>query len=203
MEILWLAIIMYSAGLALVLHLRPALMFNEDGTWKEFGYQRSPRHTLLPFWLFVIIWAFLSYAIAAALSWMLFAPALAAAAAPMMYSPPPILSVGQDEEEEEEEEGEEEEEDTEANTMPMTTASSLKSDIQNLVQTESQSQKRGPGRPRKETGNPKAGYYIREENSEGGLNRYIYYGPEAPGEGQVAAMRLPNATPYAPANAPQ
>ena len=204
MEILWLAIIMYSAGLALVLHLRPALMFNEDGTWKEFGYQRSPRHTLLPFWLFVIIWAFLSYAIAAALSWMLFAPAFAAV--PMMYIPPPILSLGQEDDEEEEEE---EEEEAEANTMPMTTASSLKSEIQNLVsmenQSQSQSQKRGPGRPRKETGNPKAGYYIREENGAGGLNRYIYYGPEAPGEGdgQVAAIRLPNATPYAPANAPQ
>ena len=69
MEILWIAIVLYSAGLAVVLHFRPALMFNEDGTWKDFGYQRSPRHTLLPFWLFVVVWAFVSYAIAAAGIW--------------------------------------------------------------------------------------------------------------------------------------
>ena len=69
-------------------------------------------------------------------------------------------------------------------------------------------QRRGPGRPRKdgtevrsretketrETRETKPGYYIREESpTEGGLYRYIYYGPDAPG--QDAAIRLPNATP--------
>ena len=72
MEILWLAIVLYSVGLGLVLHFKPALMFNENGTWKEFGYQRSSgsRHTLFPFWLFAITWAFVSYAIAAGASWV-------------------------------------------------------------------------------------------------------------------------------------
>ena len=63
-------------------------------------------------------------------------------------------------------------------------------------------QRRGPGRPRKdgttketkETKETKPGYYIREDTpTEGGLYRYIYYGPDAPG--QDAAIRLPNATP--------
>jgi hypothetical protein len=60
-------------------------------------------------------------------------------------------------------------------------------------------QRRGPGRPRKdgttkETRETRPGYYIREDTpTEGGLHRYIYYGPDAPG--QDAAIRLPNATP--------
>jgi hypothetical protein len=56
--------------------------------------------------------------------------------------------------------------------------------------------RRGPGRPRKDgtTKETRPGYYIREDTpTEGGLHRYIYYGPDAPG--QDAAIRLPNATP--------
>jgi hypothetical protein len=71
MEILWLAIVLYSVGLGLVLHFRPALMFQENGAWKEFGYQRSPRHTLFPFWLFAVTWAFISYVIATSVSWVM------------------------------------------------------------------------------------------------------------------------------------
>jgi len=82
MEILWLAIIFYSIGMGLVLHIKPDLMFNEDGTWKEFGYQRDrSRHTLFPFWLFAVSWAFVSYAIAAAIYWIYPALSLAAMAA--------------------------------------------------------------------------------------------------------------------------
>lgn len=69
MEILWLAIVFYSLGLAGVLHIRPRLMFHENGSWKEFGYQRDSRHTMFPFWLFAIAWAFVSYALAAAIAW--------------------------------------------------------------------------------------------------------------------------------------
>lgn len=180
MEILWLAIILYSAGLALILHFRPALMFNDDGTWKEFGYQRSARHTLLPFWLFVIAWAFVSYAIAAAFSWtMLSGVAVASASAsPSFFS-----------------ESESESDDD----IQMTSASSMSEQKQSLTPqsltplTSLTSVKRGPGRPRKE-GSPQPGYYVREDTpTENGLRRYIYYGPEAPE--QVPAIRLPNATP--------
>lgn len=66
MEIIWIAIFLYSIGLAAVLYLRPALMFNENGTWKEFGYKRDDaRYTIFPFWLFAVVWAFLAYALAA------------------------------------------------------------------------------------------------------------------------------------------
>jgi len=63
---LWLAIIIYSVGLAVVLYIRPQLMFMESGAWKEFGYKRDVRHTIFPFWLFSIVWAVASYALAAA-----------------------------------------------------------------------------------------------------------------------------------------
>jgi hypothetical protein len=37
-------------------------MFHADGKWKEFGLGRSKeRHTWMPFWLFSILWAILSY----------------------------------------------------------------------------------------------------------------------------------------------
>ena len=198
MEVLWLAIILYSAGLAVVLHFRPALMFNEDGTWKEFGYQRSPRHTLLPFWLFVVAWAFVSYAVSAAIVWLFmsrkydltssvssssfpsssFAAPTAAAAATMSYS--------DYEDEDDDDDEEEQSEMTPASSMtPLTSSDSI------IMPPP----KRGPGRPRKVRAQP--GYYVREDApSEAGLHRYIYYGPDAPPtDGQVAAIRLPNATP--------
>jgi hypothetical protein len=53
-------------------------MFNENGTWKEFGYKRDSRHTLLPLWLFAIVWALVSYALATALSMTLFSSVVAA-----------------------------------------------------------------------------------------------------------------------------
>ncbi len=37
-------------------------MFTQDGIWKEFGIGRNPEtHTWMPFWLFCILWALLSY----------------------------------------------------------------------------------------------------------------------------------------------
>ena len=39
-------------------------MFSADGKWKEFGIGRSKdRYTWLPFWLFAIMWAIVSYII--------------------------------------------------------------------------------------------------------------------------------------------
>jgi len=39
-------------------------MFSKDGNWKEFGIGRSKeRYTWMPFWLFAILWAILSYTI--------------------------------------------------------------------------------------------------------------------------------------------
>lgn len=176
MEVLWFAIVIYSVGLAVILHFRPALMFNDDGTWKEFGYQRSSRHTLLPFWLFVIAWAFVSYVTATATIWVFSSSsrlAGVATAATMSYSS-----------ESDSESESDDEEITAASTLPLTSSPGWPP-------------RRGPGRPRKTESASKpvqSGYYVREDTpSEGGLHRYIYYGPEAPG--QVAAIKLPNATP--------
>ena len=56
--------LLYLIGVAVLLAIKPALMFTEDGTWKEFGIGRSEaQYTWLPFWLFAIVWAILSYII--------------------------------------------------------------------------------------------------------------------------------------------
>jgi hypothetical protein len=165
MEILWLAIIFYSVGLGLILHFRPALMFNENGTWKEFGYQRSSdsRHTLFPFWLFAIVWAFASYVLAAAISWTFLAsPASVASAAGVAGVASTFSHYRQEESPmySDTEEVEEEQEEVEE-TLPV---------------------KRPRGRPRKtEVKQPRAGYYVVDpETSESGLRRYIYYGDSPP-----------------------
>lgn len=161
MESLWLAIAIYSVGLAVVIWLRPALMFNENGTWKEFGYQRSSRHTLFPVWLFAIVWAFVSYALAAALIWILTGRSLAAATAASaaavssaQWTPSRGLM-----------EQEEEESDDEDFTIPVSRV------------PRSVSQNVSGGRK------PRAGYYVLDPESEqGGLRRYIYFGDKRPQE---------------------
>lgn len=60
MRTLLLAAILYLIGIIIVLLLRPTLMFNDKGDWKEFG-TISPEHTIFPFWLFCIVWAVVSY----------------------------------------------------------------------------------------------------------------------------------------------
>lgn len=56
--------VLYLIGISIVLVLRPALMFDEEGVWKEFriGGDRR-RHTWMPFWLFAILWAVTSFVI--------------------------------------------------------------------------------------------------------------------------------------------
>lgn len=56
--------LLYLTGIAVILLIKPQFMFKEDGRWKEFGIGRDPDHfTYVPFWLFTIIWALLSYVI--------------------------------------------------------------------------------------------------------------------------------------------
>ena len=65
MSVLYLALGIYVAVVALVLYIRPASMFHpENGSWKEFGIDVGRSSTVFPFWMFAIIWAFVSYAIA-------------------------------------------------------------------------------------------------------------------------------------------
>jgi len=64
LPILAVAFAIYILGIAFILYLRPALMFKPGGSWKEFGIGRGETHTVLPFWLFAIFWAFMSYGVA-------------------------------------------------------------------------------------------------------------------------------------------
>jgi hypothetical protein len=157
MEILWLAIFLYSIGLAVVLQWKPRLMFHENGNWKEFGYQRGSglvgsRYTLFPVWLFAIAWAFVSYAVAAAAVWILSQPAAAAAATAA------LSSNFVDSESEVEPDYEEEEE----IAIPV-------------------SRLRTTRRPTPSAAKPRPGYYVLDPASrEAGLRRYVYYGQEPP-----------------------
>lgn len=56
--------LLYLLGISIVLILKPELMFAKDGTWKEFGLGRNKhKYTWMPFWLFAIMWAIISYII--------------------------------------------------------------------------------------------------------------------------------------------
>jgi hypothetical protein len=56
--------LLYLVGISIILALKPSLMFSKDGNWKEFGIGRSrERYTWMPFWLFAILWAMISYMI--------------------------------------------------------------------------------------------------------------------------------------------
>jgi len=60
--------LVYLTGIAVILIIKPRYMFREDGGWKEFGIGRDPTYfTHIPFWLFAIIWAIVSYAMVAIL----------------------------------------------------------------------------------------------------------------------------------------
>jgi hypothetical protein len=65
--------LLYLTGIAVVLVLKPQYMFREDGRWKEFGIGRDPKNfTYMPFWMFAIIWAIVSYVLIALLEEVLY-----------------------------------------------------------------------------------------------------------------------------------
>ncbi len=64
MTTLWIAFGIYIVGIAVVLLIRPANMFQPGGgTWKEFGLSNTGNYTIFPFWMFAILWAIVSYAL--------------------------------------------------------------------------------------------------------------------------------------------
>jgi hypothetical protein len=172
MEILWLAILFYSVGLAAVLHYRPALMFNENGTWKEFGYHRaaSARYTIFPFWLFAIAWAIISYTAAAAFVWAWRSSPSTAAATALMASERAVRFAGFPEEEEEE--GDEFDD---SNMMPV---SAMPEPVTETIRMRPSAKRiQTPARQ------PRMGYYVLDPASEkSGLRRYVYYGNAPPPE---------------------
>lgn len=62
---MWLFVsagVLYLLGIAIVLLLKPKIMFTPDGQWKEFGIgQDESKYSPFPFWLFCFVWAILSY----------------------------------------------------------------------------------------------------------------------------------------------
>lgn len=176
MDALWIAIILYSVGLGLVLHFRPALMFNENGTWKEFGYQRSSpdqsRHTLLPFWLFAIAWAFASYVLATAALWVYNGgPASAIAIGSGVAGASSFLSRASSIEETSNE-GEGEGDESETNEI----------EYDAPTEDETEGPRKPRGRPRGSSNKkPRAGYYVIDPDSlKSGLHKYVYYGDKPP-----------------------
>ena len=186
MELLWLAIVFYSAGLAAVLYLRPTVMFNENGTWKEFGYQRDSRHTLFPFWLFVITWAIVSYVLSMAVSSYLSASAsigLTAAAASASHS---FATDMFDHEEEGESESEEEEvpeppKKRRSRTVTVHEDESIGIPVSRAPVSQAPvSRSRVSSREK-----PRPGYYVLDPEATAkpqGLRKYVYYGPTPPTE---------------------
>jgi hypothetical protein len=64
MKVFLLGGLLYLAGIAVMLIIRPSFMFRNDGTWKEFGIGRNnEQYTWCPFWLFCVFWALVSYII--------------------------------------------------------------------------------------------------------------------------------------------
>ena len=64
MGVIWYAIGIYIVGVAVVLFIRPSAMFRPGGTWKEFGLSSEGNYTVFPFWMFSLVWAVFSFAIA-------------------------------------------------------------------------------------------------------------------------------------------
>lgn len=60
MRVLLFSTILYLLGIAVVLYLRPKLMFHADGRWREFGLHDDDM-TVFPFWFFCIAWAVVSF----------------------------------------------------------------------------------------------------------------------------------------------
>lgn len=71
MVVIWYAIGLYILGIAVVLYMRPAIMFQPGGVWKEFGVSKRDDYSVFPFWLFTIVWAVFSYALATLISILL------------------------------------------------------------------------------------------------------------------------------------
>ena len=183
MELLWLAIVFYSAGLAAVLYLRPAIMFNENGTWKEFGYQRDSRHTLFPFWLFVITWAIVSYVLSMAVSSYLSATAsgfsasglsmtAAAAASSHAYAADMFDEGGYGEDGEDEEIPEPPKKRRSRTVTVATEDESVGLPVSRVPSSRVSSREK-----------PRPGYYVLDPEASAkpqGLRKYVYYGPTPP-----------------------
>jgi hypothetical protein len=162
MRTLLLGTVVYLLGIAIVLFLRPALMFLPDGQWREFGVSDETK-TIFPFWMFCLLWAVVSYLLSNAL----FADGPVhmvrdATAATLLSAAP--------------------------HTITARTAMPDNSDLEDLVETlpVKPSKKSKRRQATAEASAPvegmKPGYYRLNKNAteRNGVPRYIYIGPEPP-----------------------
>lgn len=70
MSVLWFALGIYIVGIAVVIYIRPSIMFSASG-WKEFGLANTANYSVFPFWMFAIVWAVVSYAFASLFTLMI------------------------------------------------------------------------------------------------------------------------------------
>ena len=190
MEVLWLAIFIYSLGLGAVLHFKPELMFTKAGNWKEFGYQRGERYTIFPVWLFAIVWALVSYVLATSTIWCW--PVLG------VVSTTNWVEVGEEEDENENASNEVKrdremkremkrvEREMERVEMERGKMEESEREMGEVVEVEREEVERERKSDRKTLRSTKTkakqGYYVLDNNSNSstGLRKYIYYGPAPP-----------------------
>jgi len=203
MNTLWFAFIIYILGMAVVLYVRPSLMF-DGGAWKEFGLTATNNNTtLFPLWMFVVLWSITSYVLGT-LCVLGFSSlstqgvetadtAETADAAPVAAAPVEEAPVAEKAETEEAAEKEEAAETADASGKPAKAVDELQfNDISKATrQMKKVMEKRKAPRRRNrlsselpETGNPPKpvpGYYVKGK-SKNGKSTYIYYGKEPPFE---------------------
>ena len=160
MRLLLFAGLLYLIGISIILILRPQLMFAKSGKWKEFGLGRNREYyTWMPFWLFAIIWAIMSYIIVISI-----ASGLSSSVSTIKQT----IQSAADDASVFEKEIEVNVEDIEPTNI------SKKTTIQNVTSSKSSRQKTSL--------NMKPGYYIldTQETIKTGIPKYIFLGPEAP-----------------------
>ncbi len=155
MSVLWYAIGIYIVGVAIVLYIRPRTMFRENGLWREFGLATETEQTIFPFWMFAMIWAILSYALANLIS--------------IFFASVALSSTG-----------------TTPATSTLSNTSNITPPNASFLQPISGHPNMPMAAPMAPTMNTKApGYYILDPYASPAHPRYLYYGPEPPGGGQV------------------
>ena len=134
-------------------------MFKPGGSWKEFGIGRGDTHTVIPFWLVAIFWAFISYGVSlvilsnfANLALAPFQSSVPAIQMPQMYQQLPTSSVSN-------------------NTVLNSLASNASVPTQSTIRPVSSMiglEKNVPG------------YYVLSNNGPNGVPQYMYYGNSPP-----------------------
>lgn len=149
--------ILYLTGVAVILVTRPALLFNEKGQWKEFGIGRNPNtHTWMPFWLFCIFWALVSYSFVFIII--------------RLVEGRPITVIR----------GNNNTNNSNNNVEPIIESASVKSSPTNNSKR-SRGLRRSMRVPPVGFGNMQPGYYVLNQNATAlnGVPHYVYYGPNS------------------------